>query len=86
MRLIDADELPRFGHRGGLVHWKDIKNAPTIDAVEVVRCKDCRWFKKWKTIGRDDGYCGYARMTRDGLQYINTNADDFCSYGEREGE
>ena len=36
MRLIDADELPRFGHRGGLVHWKDIEDAPTIDAVEVV--------------------------------------------------
>lgn len=60
-----------------------INDEPTIDAVEVVRCKDCRWYKKWKTIGRDDGYCGYARMTRDGLQYINTNADDFCSYGER---
>ena len=41
MRLIDADALPRHGNRGGLVHWKDIENAPTIDAVQVVRCKDC---------------------------------------------
>ena len=31
MRLIDADALPRHGQRGGLVHWKDIENAPTID-------------------------------------------------------
>ncbi|MBQ2649425.1 hypothetical protein IJI17_02140 [Candidatus Saccharibacteria bacterium] len=30
MRLIDADKLPRHGNRGGLVHWKDIENAPTI--------------------------------------------------------
>ena len=66
MRLIDADPLPRHGQRGGLVHWKDIENAPTIDieerlndayahgwsdaeakyhdAVEVVRCKECKWY------------------------------------------
>ena len=37
MRLIDADKLPRHGQRGGLVHWKDIENAPTVDAVEVVK-------------------------------------------------
>lgn len=30
-RLIDADTLPRHGDRGGLVHWKDIENAPTIE-------------------------------------------------------
>ena len=23
----------------------DIKNAPTVDAVKVVRCKDCKYFK-----------------------------------------
>lgn len=31
MRLIDADALPRHGWRGGLVHWRDIENAPTIE-------------------------------------------------------
>ena len=30
-RLIDADPLPRHGDRGGLVHWQDIENAPTIE-------------------------------------------------------
>ena len=29
-RLIDADALPRFGGRRGLVHSKDIDEAPTI--------------------------------------------------------
>ena len=57
-----------------------VDDAPSID---IVRCKECRWYKKWKTIGRDDGYCEYARNTQDGLQYINVNPDDFCSYGER---
>lgn len=50
---------------------------------EVVRCRECRWYKKREIIGRDDGYCKYTRMTQDGLQYINANPDDFCSYGER---
>lgn len=101
MRTIDADALktlkfqdPISGHgydtayRVGFNDAIDdvIEYAPTIDAVEVVRCKDCRWYKKWKTIGRDDGYCGYARMTRDGLQYINTNDNNFCSYGERKSD
>lgn len=35
MRLIDADALPRHGNRGGLVHWKDIEDAPTVDAVKA---------------------------------------------------
>ena len=34
MRLIDADILPRHGSRGGLVWWKDIEDAPTVDAVQ----------------------------------------------------
>lgn len=37
MRLIDADALPRHGQRGGLVHWQDIENAPTVDAEPVSR-------------------------------------------------
>ena len=68
MKVINADTLI------------DIIKDSTFD---IVWCKECRWYKKWKTIGRDDGYCEYARMTQDGLQYINANPDDFCSYGER---
>ena len=32
--MIDADALPRHGNRGGLVYWRDIENAPTIDPVK----------------------------------------------------
>lgn len=52
MRLIDADELEyhkqleAFGNGQyedvEVVYKCDIDNAPTIDAVEVVRCKDCK--------------------------------------------
>ena len=52
MRLIDADAVLRHKRKmsgadfgGGFwdeaVLASDIKNAPTVDAVPVVRCKDC---------------------------------------------
>ena len=52
MRLIDANALLRHKRKmsgadfGGefwdeAVLTSDIKNATTVDAVEVVRCKDC---------------------------------------------
>lgn len=46
MRLIDADKLERQEFDGeeacfDYVDAEDIDNAPTVDAVEVVRCKDC---------------------------------------------
>ena len=54
-----------------------ISNAPTIDAVEVVRCRDCRNSQKlktcadqvycmvWKSNPRTDGYC-YLGAKMDG--------------------
>ena len=46
---------------------------PTIDAVEVVRCKDCHFI-----IDRVDGTHGcYRHFVED------CKLDDFCSYGER---
>lgn len=50
-RLIDADEMSRiFAHYGDGSHVYDaydlddmLAEMPTIDAVEVVRCGDCRY-------------------------------------------
>ena len=53
-----------------------IDDAPTIDAVPVVRCKDC----KWAEYGKD--YEPYCNHWKSGL-YANIKDDDFCSYGER---
>ena len=50
-----------------------ISNATTADAVEVVRCKDCKWL-----YDEMDDYC--CRSHR-GLVRICENS--FCSYGER---
>lgn len=64
-----------------------IEKAPTVDAVEVVRCKDCRHNVANMTIdpldetdySGDDIVCAY--FSTDGMQ-----PDDFCSYGERRTE
>ena len=45
-RYIDADKLVDLAtHEGayGYVDVHDIRNTPTADVVEVVRCKDCKW-------------------------------------------
>lgn len=56
MRLVDADALTRHKQLEAMgngkyedvevVYANDIDNAPTIDAVPVVRCKDCKWWTK----------------------------------------
>lgn len=60
-----------------------IQNAPTVDAVEVVRCKECKY-----GMNHDFG-CGYNHFAccdmEDGIVQFakSVNEDDFCSYGER---
>ena len=73
MRLIDADKLERKEYWGNercfdYVDAEDIDNAPTVDAVEVVRCKDCRKFKTYACRMVSSGYdalCSYGEK-KDG--------------------
>lgn len=52
MRLIDADELniydisPVYGFVVMGVTEEDINAAPTVDAVKVVLCCNCKWSKE----------------------------------------
>ena len=51
-----------------------LHSAKTIDAVPVVRCRECKWWQEDDDIGHcdnPDGLDNYAKP------------DDFCSYGER---
>ena len=76
-RLIDANELLRHNRKmsgadfGGefwdeAVLASDIKNAQTVDAVEVVRCKDCkhRYSYLWLCdhVNNDNFYCAMGEM------------------------
>ena len=82
-RLIDANELKKKMcfkcndeysdepcEPSDCVFCNSINDAQTIDAVEVVRCRECRSYNKPKT-----GWCE-VHLDREHM-------DDFCSYGER---
>lgn len=83
MRLIDADELVRnideLSKDAGFYRpiydgfKKVINSKQTIDAVPVVRCRECIHRTK-------HGNCGHPRH-EDTLPTAYPN--DFCSYGER---
>lgn len=92
MRLIDADVLPNYkcqvtatiGESKGpaemrFVFWQDIEKAPTIDAVEVVRCREC--------IHRDSSYCPmrheYYCDFGDYAKKDYTEDDGYCDQGEK---
>lgn len=48
-----------------------------VSTEPIVRCKDC---KHW-----NDFYSKCTKWTVDTYEQAQTNADDFCSYGERKG-
>lgn len=85
-RYIDADKLEELcdimaekcGGIGNFI-WHQfcivVESRPTVDAVEVVRCKDCKWGKE---------VCGNIEC------FVDLNApteyhgyDWFCPNGER---
>lgn len=63
MRPIDADKLPLD------IMPEDVDKAPTIDAVPVVRCRECKYHKPID-------YCTKHKQT-------GWFDDNFCSYGEQ---
>lgn len=79
MRLIDADALVTAydaAHDGPPGKARAlILNAPTVDAVPVVRCKDCKWWNtEWK---HEDGECYCYKIDQW------TAPRFFCADGER---
>lgn len=85
MRLIDADSLitrlvPLWNFHDDLDFankdvWREIGNAPTVDAISVVRCKNC------KHRDAKDGFC----KGREWLMQLVSD-DGFCDKGERSEE
>ena len=58
---------------------KAITEAPAIDAVEVVRCKDCKHYKPQKKSAHWENRANYCNR----IVTIKVQPYDFCSYGER---
>ena len=59
---------------------KRLKAMPTVDAVEVVRCKNC---KHWQHIEDGFGDCTNPRFNLPGHVDPTMELDGFCSCGER---
>ena len=83
VRLIDADAIEHCLVIGGRRHGKTIiseiirraiQTAPTVDAVPVIRCKDCKKF----VVEEDQAYCldMYGQCDENG----------FCAWAERKEE
>ena len=71
---MSYDEI--CGYNDGIdIAWNKIDQAPTIDAVPVVRCKDC--IRRYDT----DEYPMCFLI--EGKYYEYTNENGFCDRGER---
>ena len=84
-RLIDADQLIKEANADGAygyVDAKQITDAPTVDAVEVVRCRDCKWYMPGELF-TDIMFCHRLKKDNGKPAKYSYCADDFCSYGER---
>ena len=83
-RLIDANsflkDILTAGIGKTIIEYSEsdigymIRKRPTVDAVEVVSCRECKWWHE----DDDVGYCDNP----DGLDNY-AKPDEFCSYGER---
>ena len=80
-RLIDANaflkDILTAGIGKTIIEYSEsdigymIRKRPTVDAVPVVRCRECKYHNKPPCPMR--------------LSFNWTEDDDFCSYGERKG-
>ena len=80
MRLIDIDALPDDCAWCCDALIEAINDAPAIDAVEVVRCKDCKHYTYKHSLPNVKN-CTTKHCTRSA--HIYTKPTDYCSYGER---
>jgi hypothetical protein len=84
-RYIDADALEKAVMRPSMfdINKEDvvalIADIPTADVEEVVRCKDCKYYRAYEPPIEDfDGWCS-----------VNENEYDkefYCQYGKKSEE
>lgn len=79
MRLIDADAPKRHFLNSGEDYYSGyafhhvIDETPTVDAVPVVRCFECKSFD------------GYEFCNKHGF-FVDPDGSFFCKSGERKGD
>ena len=93
MRLVDADTILKADENSDkalvlgsgksleiayALLKKKVEDAPTVDAVVVTRCKDCKYSCKDETGRTCEGY--WYELSEFA---VSVEDDDFCSYGKR---
>ena len=97
-KLVRLSDVKALFHRGdertfpfsfpGLVTERDVDSIPAVDAVEVVRCKDCKWFACEKgELQETYKVTGCYRLKELGKnEPLLTSSNGFCSWGLRREE
>lgn len=76
-RMIDADKALWFVPMNKRIEYaKWIDAQPTIDAVPVIRCKDCKYLR----------FTGTIWKCQNRLVMMLCEPNDYCSRGERKEE
>lgn len=78
IKMIEED-LPEVVHYRKEDAIECLEYMPTVDAVVIVRCRDCQHYI--------DGCCYVSNRTNKGtyprVNIHSRNENDYCSYGER---
>lgn len=93
LKLNAADEwnnsvAPRSWSAALLELVDVVDDMPTIDAVEVVRCRNCICFMEYadeykQRVQKADGECYYRLLNSLDEQFCGVKYDDYCSMGKR---
>lgn len=87
-RMIDCEQAKRATYEE--IFWTESEQAvvrnflaklPRVDAVEVVRCKDCKHYKN----NRHNFYCDCDSVNEctDSCFFAPPDEDFYCRYGEK---
>ena len=74
-KAVALEALSKSGVTCNMRAHKIVASIQAADVVEVVRCKNCRFFS-----GRQECYCHAAGENGTPI-FVREN--DFCSYGQR---
>lgn len=75
LKIAINDYEESHGTMSSMALWKCINEQPSIDAVEVVRCKDC----KYSTLFYEELICENNKVS-----IYRVDNDFFCKWGEKE--
>lgn len=79
-RYIDADKIPYVISENGCLddfaYRYDINEVPTADVVEVVRCRECAYYRE------ENSYCLNPHCSSSFYGH-RVKENHYCNYGEK---